>query len=196
MRRERRHGIRSGTCFRSLVSTRTRTGLPMPAWRSTPKGFVVTGKDGMGPLETNVPGLFAVGDIRSGSIKRVAASVGEGAQVVAALHLHFAEKDRLTTSSTRNRFRLAEPHPVQAPWADRRRRQGGPMAETPASVSILAYASNRTGDIACLCDEARPVLHLPFSSILWYMPAPIVQMNLQQAGSELLSTASLPRSIR
>ena len=31
------------------------------------KGFVVTGKDGMGPLETNVPGLFAVGDIRSES---------------------------------------------------------------------------------------------------------------------------------
>ena len=54
------------------------------------KGFVVTGKHGMGPLETNVPGLFAVGDIRSGSIKRVAASVGEGAQVVAALHLYFA----------------------------------------------------------------------------------------------------------
>ena len=66
------------------------------------KGFVVTGKDGMGPLETNVPGLFAVGDIRSGSIKRVAASVGEGAQVVAALHLHFAEKDRLTTSSSKS----------------------------------------------------------------------------------------------
>jgi thioredoxin reductase (NADPH) len=42
-------------------------------------------------LETNVPGLFAVGDIRSGSIKRVAASVGEGAQVVAALHAYFAE---------------------------------------------------------------------------------------------------------
>ena len=36
-----------------------------------------------------------------GSIKRVAASVGEGAQVVAALHLHFAERDRLSTSSTR-----------------------------------------------------------------------------------------------
>ena len=64
------------------------------------KGFVVTGKDGMASLETNVHGLFAVGDIRSGSIKRVAASVGEGAQVVAALHLYFAEKDRVSTSST------------------------------------------------------------------------------------------------
>ena len=69
----------------------------------------------MASLETNVHGLFAVGDIRSGSIKRVAASVGEGAQVVSALHLHFAEEDRLTTSSSQNCFRLAEPHPVQAP---------------------------------------------------------------------------------
>jgi thioredoxin reductase (NADPH) len=37
-------------------------------------------------LETNCPGVFAIGDVRSGSVKRVAASVGEGAQVVAALH--------------------------------------------------------------------------------------------------------------
>jgi thioredoxin reductase (NADPH) len=54
------------------------------------KGFVITGQDRATPLETNVPGVFAVGDIRSGSVKRVAASVGEGAQVVAALHAYFA----------------------------------------------------------------------------------------------------------
>jgi len=58
------------------------------------KGFVLTGKGNAGPLETNVTGLFAVGDIRSGSIKRVAASVGEGAQVVAALHAYLAEAGR------------------------------------------------------------------------------------------------------
>jgi thioredoxin reductase (NADPH) len=56
-------------------------------------GFVVTG----GPsehnwerpipaLQTSVPGVFAVGDVRSGSVKRVGAAIGEGAQVVAALH--------------------------------------------------------------------------------------------------------------
>ena len=61
---------------------------------------MLTGKDGMASLETNVHGLFAVGDIRSGSIKRVAASVGEGAQVVAALHHYFSEKGRASTSST------------------------------------------------------------------------------------------------
>lgn len=54
------------------------------------KGFVMTG-NGEGPsLQTNVRGLFAVGDLRSGSVKRVAASVGEGAQVVSQLHGYFA----------------------------------------------------------------------------------------------------------
>jgi len=53
------------------------------------KGFVRTGAEmgaGRHPLETNRSGVFAIGDVRSGSIKRVAAAVGEGAQVVAALH--------------------------------------------------------------------------------------------------------------
>jgi thioredoxin reductase (NADPH) len=56
-------------------------------------GFVVTGaqckkSDGQmaSALETSVPGVFAVGDVRSGSIKRVGSAIGEGAQVVAALH--------------------------------------------------------------------------------------------------------------
>jgi thioredoxin reductase (NADPH) len=33
-----------------------------------------------------VPGVFAVGDVRSGSVKRVGGAIGEGAQVVAAIH--------------------------------------------------------------------------------------------------------------
>jgi thioredoxin reductase (NADPH) len=56
-------------------------------------GFVVTGArrrqgDGqaISALETSVPGVFAVGDVRSGSVKRVGGAIGEGAQVVAALH--------------------------------------------------------------------------------------------------------------
>jgi thioredoxin reductase (NADPH) len=56
-------------------------------------GFVVTGaqsEQNQGrpapPLETSVPGVFAVGDVRSGSVKRVGGAIGEGAQVVAALH--------------------------------------------------------------------------------------------------------------
>jgi thioredoxin reductase (NADPH) len=43
------------------------------------------------PLETSMEGVFAIGDVRAGSVKRVAASVGEGAQVVAALHAYLAQ---------------------------------------------------------------------------------------------------------
>jgi thioredoxin reductase (NADPH) len=57
-------------------------------------GFVVTGtrrcelaaEGAANALESNVPGVFAVGDVRAGSIKRVGAAIGEGAQVVAAVH--------------------------------------------------------------------------------------------------------------
>jgi len=56
-------------------------------------GFVVTGAqcskatgELVSALETSVPGVFAVGDVRSGSVKRVGGAIGEGAQVVAALH--------------------------------------------------------------------------------------------------------------
>ena len=58
------------------------------------KGFVWTGADngvGRHALETNRQGVFAIGDVRSGSVKRVAAAVGEGAQVVAALHAYLAQ---------------------------------------------------------------------------------------------------------
>ena len=55
-------------------------------------GFVITGVAGddgaptPSPLESSVPGVFAVGDVRSGSVKRVGGAIGEGAQVVAAIH--------------------------------------------------------------------------------------------------------------
>ena len=43
-----------------------------------------------GPLETSVPGVFAVGDVRSGSVKRVGGAIGEGAAVVALIHRYLA----------------------------------------------------------------------------------------------------------
>ena len=67
------------------------------------KGFVLTGADAAvngRPLETSLPGVFAIGDVRSGSIKRVAAAVGEGAQVVAELHA------MLAAAKTRPHFAL------------------------------------------------------------------------------------------
>jgi thioredoxin reductase (NADPH) len=69
-------------------------------------GFVLTGRDvpkdtweeGRPPAEltTTVPGIFAVGDIRSGSMKRVAAASGEGASVVPLVHRWLAARPALT----------------------------------------------------------------------------------------------------
>ena len=65
-------------------------------------GFLITGGDlargergwklARGPreFETNVPGVFAVGDVRAGSVKRVGGAIGEGANVVASIHQYLA----------------------------------------------------------------------------------------------------------
>jgi thioredoxin reductase (NADPH) len=60
------------------------------------RGFVLTGDeldDERLPLETSRRGVFAVGDVRSCSVKRVAAAVGDGAQVVAAIHAYLAKQE-------------------------------------------------------------------------------------------------------
>lgn len=88
-------------------------GTPRTQWadedgiRLDGRGFVCTGPDlltnGARPdgwpldrdpvaLETNVPGLFAAGDVRSGSTKRVAGAVGEGSMAVALVHRWLAER--------------------------------------------------------------------------------------------------------
>jgi thioredoxin reductase (NADPH) len=86
-------------------------GLPRTGWaaandvRVDERGFVLTGPDLLErgkrptgwplgrdlPLETSVPGLFAAGDVRSGSTKRVAGAVGEGAMAVALVHRRLEE---------------------------------------------------------------------------------------------------------
>jgi len=66
------------------------------------KGFVLTGDDAgrnRHALETSRPGIFAIGDVRAKSIKRVAAAVGEGAQVVAALHSYLAAGNETATAA-------------------------------------------------------------------------------------------------
>jgi thioredoxin reductase (NADPH) len=65
------------------------------------RGFIQTG-DAVGakfPLETSRRGVFAVGDVRSGSVKRVAASVGDGAQVVAAIHQYLAADQQVVQTA-------------------------------------------------------------------------------------------------
>jgi thioredoxin reductase (NADPH) len=74
------------------------------------QGFVMCGADVMDesiwplervpmPYETTVPGFFAVGDVRHGSVKRVASAVGEGSVVVSQLHQYLA--DRRSSSEAR-----------------------------------------------------------------------------------------------
>jgi thioredoxin reductase (NADPH) len=67
-------------------------------------GYLVTGSDAAGgpdgiwplereplPLETSLPGVFAAGDVRCGSVKRCAAAIGEGSMAVALVHRRLAE---------------------------------------------------------------------------------------------------------
>jgi thioredoxin reductase (NADPH) len=72
------------------------------------KGFILTGgTDGfeMTPYATSVPGMFAVGDVRSSSVKRVASAVGEGSVVISDVHRYLADH--------RNSFAV-EPHSALA----------------------------------------------------------------------------------
>jgi len=73
------------------------------------KGFVKTGLDSRPaiaasrsvtglPLETSVPGVFAIGDVRAGSVKRVGGAIGEGAAVVAQIHAFLAPAQGTATS--------------------------------------------------------------------------------------------------
>jgi len=67
------------------------------------KGFVLTGEragDARGIFETSVRGIFAIGDVRANSVKRVAASVGEGSVVVSAIHAYLADEASLLNQPT------------------------------------------------------------------------------------------------
>lgn len=57
------------------------------------RGFIETGAvvGGRSAFETSCPGIFAIGDVRSGSVKRVASAVGEGSVVVSAVHQHIED---------------------------------------------------------------------------------------------------------
>jgi thioredoxin reductase (NADPH) len=68
-------------------------------------GFVLTGQSTEGhpepgaavlSLQTSMPGVFAAGDVRSGSVKRVAAAVGEGATAISQVHRYVAHASRRT----------------------------------------------------------------------------------------------------
>ena len=63
------------------------TALPAVGVELDDKGYILT-RDG---YSTSVPGLFAVGDVRAGSVKRVASAVGEGSVVISAVHAYLTD---------------------------------------------------------------------------------------------------------
>jgi len=79
------------------------------------KGFIKTGADVAdapawrenkrrpAPLETSLPGIFAAGDVRSGSVKRCAAAVGEGGMAVAGMHISLASRRNTAANTTTSR---------------------------------------------------------------------------------------------
>jgi thioredoxin reductase (NADPH) len=78
-----------------MVGAEPNAGWAGDLVRTDENGFVLTGAaagDPSSPFATSEPGVFAVGDIRSGSVKRVASSVGEGSVVVSAVHAWLADR--------------------------------------------------------------------------------------------------------
>jgi thioredoxin reductase (NADPH) len=101
-----------------LIGAEPRTQWLPDAVRCDQSGFVVTGTDLLQSgrpdeqwplrrlpmfLESSLPGVFAVGDVRHGSVKRVAAAVGEGSIAIRLVHDHLRGNGRGTDAETGNR---------------------------------------------------------------------------------------------
>jgi thioredoxin reductase (NADPH) len=96
-----RRQVRTPAVF-SMIGAKPCTEWLPPEVERDDKGFIKTGtsvakapawqgnKHQPGPLETSLPGIFAAGDVRSGSVKRCAAAVGEGGMAVAGIQVRLA----------------------------------------------------------------------------------------------------------
>jgi thioredoxin reductase (NADPH) len=93
-----------------LIGSQPRTQWLGEAVARDQRGFILTGPDLPAdtgarwprgrpplPLETSLPGVFAAGDVRRGSVKRVASAVGEGAATIPLVHRHLAHHCRRTS---------------------------------------------------------------------------------------------------
>jgi thioredoxin reductase (NADPH) len=77
-----------------MIGAEPNSGWLFGTVRLDKKGFILTGgTDGFEPTSyaTSVPGMFAVGDVRSNSVKRVASAVGEGSVVISDVHRYLAD---------------------------------------------------------------------------------------------------------
>src|SRR5207249_8645617 len=98
-----RRVVRTPAIFSMIGANPCTEWLPLEIERDE-KGFIKTGaevadapawrenKRRPAPLETSLPGIFAAGDVRSGSVKRCAAAVGEGGMAVAGIHMSIASR--------------------------------------------------------------------------------------------------------
>jgi thioredoxin reductase (NADPH) len=89
----------AATALFIMIGAAPSTSWLPPEIERDDRGYVRTGEDvgsvrsdGRRPdsLETSVPGVYAVGDVRAGSMKRVAAAVGEGSSAIRLIHDHLA----------------------------------------------------------------------------------------------------------
>ncbi|HEY2818604.1 MAG TPA: FAD-dependent oxidoreductase [Casimicrobiaceae bacterium] len=123
---DRRSGVRSRAQTQALfvfIGADADTAWLPPAVIRDERGYVCTGRDvvdlverrqGTWPLardpyllETSVPGIFAAGDVRHGSIKRVASGVGEGSMAIAFIHQYLVELEERQTALTGHDARSA-----------------------------------------------------------------------------------------
>lgn len=100
-----RRVVRTPAVF-SMIGARPCTEWLPPEIECDDKGFIKTGnaveaapawrgsEHKPGPLETSLPGIFAAGDVRSGSVKRCAAAVGEGGMAIAGIQTRLATNGR------------------------------------------------------------------------------------------------------
>jgi len=91
-----------------MIGAEPNSGWLFGTVRLDKKGFILTGGEHgfeSTPYATSVPGMFAVGDVRSTSVKRVASAVGEGSVVISDVHRYLADH--------RNKF-AAEPNSALA----------------------------------------------------------------------------------
>ena len=106
-----RRVVRTPAVF-SMIGARPCTDWLPPEIERDEKGFIKTGSDVVeapawrenkrrpAPLETSLPGIFAAGDVRSGSVKRCAAAVGEGGMAVAGIHVSLASRRNASANAT------------------------------------------------------------------------------------------------
>ena len=90
-----------------LIGAEPRTDWLHQVLARDDRGFILTGADMPSewwpldrpplPFESSMPGVFAVGDVRHGSVKRVAGAVGEGSVAIGSVHQYIAELERATT---------------------------------------------------------------------------------------------------